>query len=592
MRRDRATDSRQTGMHGAGDIGQIPFLSPPGRAHKLSSFGILQQAERDAMQRSAAEPTLTVVDVNTGEQTTIRREQFELLDRAGPKALVVSSQTQVGGTSARKGWTVKTRDPWLHTVRDTCAANAADHADGPARDFADLLAAAAVDKLTDQEAEQLLEEAEKCAGATTHAAGSVDDDAAGQLRYAHFKGWGSPVSYYYVEKITNDVWTIYRPLCHPDEEDAPAEHQVQVGASQEVGVFERVNVSAGKESDLERKPQPDVMGPDPILFHHLQQGLESPYTQQNLLAACPVGLRAGQTIIDRVDGSLTSRSASFSETSGSESSWADDGDCLATDDDEHSRLLAALGTASGEEYRKLLIVEDRKLRLALDERLADFLALYEEAEKQVVQVAERGKPVNTALPEEVKTDMGRRLGRYMEPLEHMRRSNSSETSNGDIINAILDALETEQQVQMQQTFKEIPPGQQIPKATMKQIAERMKRLMTMQLAIAAGAVDHHRGGRHFSTSAQHDLLVARVQAGPYESAQEEMDAARRQMKLDDEREADSEVEQRGENRQAIPAKRSKDSDEEDAAKRAKQSDEDFFRQLSDSGLDVPTGERL
>ena len=114
----------------------------------------------------------------------------------------------------------------------------------------------------------------------------------------------------------------------------------------------------------------------------------------------------------------------------------------------------------------------------------------------------------------------------------------------------------------------------------------------MQLAIAAGAVDHHRGGRHFSTSAQHDLLVARVQAGPYESAQEEMDAARRQMKLDDEREADSEVEQQGENRQANPAKRSKDSDEEDAAKRAKQSDEDFFRQLSDSGLDVPTGERL
>ena len=51
---------------------------------------------------------------------------------------------------------------------------------------------------------------------------------AGQLRYAHFKDWGSPVSYYYVEKITNDVWTIYRPLCHPDEEDAPAEHQVPV----------------------------------------------------------------------------------------------------------------------------------------------------------------------------------------------------------------------------------------------------------------------------------------------------------------------------------------------------------------------------
>ena len=81
MRRDRATDSRQTGMHGAGDIGQIPFLSPAGRAHKLSSLGILQQAERDAVQRSAAEPTLTVVDVNTGEQTTIRREQFELLDK-------------------------------------------------------------------------------------------------------------------------------------------------------------------------------------------------------------------------------------------------------------------------------------------------------------------------------------------------------------------------------------------------------------------------------------------------------------------------------------------------------------------------------
>ena len=120
---------------------------------------------------------------------------------------------------------------------------------------------------------------------------------AGQLRYAHFKDWGSPVSYYYVEKITNDVWTIYRPLCHPDEEDAPAEHQVQVGESQEVGVFERVNVSTGKESDLERKPQPGVMGPDPILFHHLEQGLESPYTKQNLLAACPAGLRAGVTTI-------------------------------------------------------------------------------------------------------------------------------------------------------------------------------------------------------------------------------------------------------------------------------------------------------
>ena len=592
MRRNRATDSRQTGMHGAGDIGQIPFLSPAGRAHKLSSLGMLQQAERDAVQRNAAEPSLTVVDVNTGEQTTILREQFQLLDRAGPKALVVSSQTQVGGTSARKGWTVKTRDPWLHTVRDTCAANAADHADAPARDFADLLAAAAVDKLTDQEAERLLEEAEKCAAATTHAAGSVDDHAAGQLRYAQFKDWGSPVSYYYVEKITNDVWTIYRPLCHPDEEDAPAEHQVQVGASQEVGVFERVNVSTGKESDLEREPQPDVMGPDPILFHHLQQGLESPYTQQNLLAACPVGLRAGQTTIDRVDGSLTSRSASFSETSGSESSWADDGDGLATDDDEHSRLLAALGTASGEDYRKLLIAEDKKLRLALDERLADFLALYEEAEKQVVQVAERGKPVNTALPEDVKTDMGRRLGRYMEPLEHMRRSNSSETSNGDIINAILDALETEQQVQMQQTFKEIPPGQHIPNAIMKQIAERMKRLMTMQLAIAAGAIGHHRGGRHFSTSAQHSLLVARVQGGAYESLQEEMDAARREMELDDDRDADSEVEQGTENRQANPAKRAKGSDEGYAAKRPKRSDEELFRQLSDSGLDVPSGERF
>ena len=71
-----------------------------------------------------------------------------------------------------------------------------------------------------------------------------------------------------------------------------------------------------------------------------------------------------------------------------------------------------------------------------------------------------------------------------------------------------------------------------------------------------------------------------------------VDAKHIQQHLDDEREADSEVEQRGENRQANAAKRSKDSDEEDAAKRAKRFDEEFFRQLSDSGLDVPSGERF
>ena len=118
---------------------------------------------------------------------------------------------------------------------------------------------------------------------------------AGQLRYAHFKDWGSPVSYYYVEKITKDAWAIFRPLCHPDEEDAAVEHQIKVGESQEVGVFEQVSVSTGKESDLERKPQPGVMGPDPIVFHRLEYALESP--KLNLLAACPAGLRAGVTTI-------------------------------------------------------------------------------------------------------------------------------------------------------------------------------------------------------------------------------------------------------------------------------------------------------
>ena len=93
---------------------------------------------------------------------------------------------------------------------------------------------------------------------------------AGQLRYAHFVDWEVPVSFYYVERVSANKWVIARPQCHPSEEDAPEEHQVQVGSNEEVIVFERMDFSFVK-----KQPQPAPM-PDPIQFEHLKNGTDSP----------------------------------------------------------------------------------------------------------------------------------------------------------------------------------------------------------------------------------------------------------------------------------------------------------------------------
>ena len=115
---------------------------------------------------------------------------------------------------------------------------------------------------------------------------------AGQLRYVHFADWVVPVSFYFVERLSANKWVIARPPCHPDEEDAPEEHQVSVESVEEMIVYEQMDFSTVK-----RGPQEGVMGPDPILFAHLTANTESPYTKSNLLAACPADLRKGATYI-------------------------------------------------------------------------------------------------------------------------------------------------------------------------------------------------------------------------------------------------------------------------------------------------------
>ena len=60
------------------------------------------------------------------------------------------------------------------------------------------------------------------------AAPAAGKRCAGQLRYAHLADWVVPVSFYFVEGLSANKWVIARPPCHPDEEDAPEEHQVSV----------------------------------------------------------------------------------------------------------------------------------------------------------------------------------------------------------------------------------------------------------------------------------------------------------------------------------------------------------------------------
>ena len=114
---------------------------------------------------------------------------------------------------------------------------------------------------------------------------------AGQLRYAQFADWHAPVAFYLVEKVEAKVWVIARPLCHPTEEDAPAEHRVTIAGVDEEIVFERQDFGF-----LQRTDRTGIME-NAVLFEHLKAipPEPSPYTRANLLGACPAELRAGVT---------------------------------------------------------------------------------------------------------------------------------------------------------------------------------------------------------------------------------------------------------------------------------------------------------
>ena len=88
------------------------------------------------------------------------------------------------------------------------------------------------------------------------AAPAAGKRCAGQLRYAHLADWVVPVSFYFVEGLSANKWVIARPSCHPDEEDAPEEHQVSVESVEEMIVYEQMDFSTVK-----RGPQEGVMGP-------------------------------------------------------------------------------------------------------------------------------------------------------------------------------------------------------------------------------------------------------------------------------------------------------------------------------------------
>jgi len=85
------------------------------------------------------------------------------------------------------------------------------------------------------------------------------------------------MSFYFVERLSANKWVIARPPCHPDEEDAPEEHQVSVGSVQETVAHDFPTVRRGA--------QDGTMGPDPLQFAHLKEGTDSPYTKSYLREA-------------------------------------------------------------------------------------------------------------------------------------------------------------------------------------------------------------------------------------------------------------------------------------------------------------------